>query len=256
MVKKGRPPKSETDWLNRFSDKGEKDIAKTLKKRYLKDFVIDTTSDENTLSELIYFEVIQMRLQNKLNDYYTKDAQAIPQDMIKTLQENSKMITNLKKELGVNTPKDMEIYDALQHLRDRHKKWRSENQVSRHLKCPHCFQLIWLKMRTEAWEACKHPFFKDTFLYNETLFNNIGKKILIDRDFLAAVFGTSPDYIDFYLEKMRGPVKEAEETEEVEDEDSTSIETTEATNIDVILEEATKLQTNVVETEELNEEKL
>lgn len=250
MVKKGRPPKSETDWLNRFSDKEEKDAAKSLKKRYLKDFVIETTADENTLLELIYFEVIQIRLQDKLNEYYNKEAKAIPESMIKTLQENSKMITSLKTQLGVNTPKDMATYDALQHLFSRHKKWRQENQVSRHMKCPHCFQLIWLKMRIEAWEACKHPFFKDTFLYNETLFNNLGKKVLIDRDFLASVFGTSPDYIDFFSEKMRGPVQETTKTEEsITD----GVETSEVTNIEVILEEAIPLQTEVVEIKESND---
>jgi len=250
MVKKGRPPKSETEWLNRFTDKEEQTVAKSLKQRYLKDFVIDTTADENTLFELIYFEVIQMRLQEKLNEYYTKDAKAIPQDMIKTLQENSKMITNLKTQLGVNTPKDMETYDALKHLRDRHKKWRHENQVSRHIKCPHCFQLVWLKMRTEAWEACKHPFFKDTFLYNEALFNNLGKKVFIDRDFLAAVFGTSPDYIDFYIEKMRGPSHDIDDIKKTED--IPNVETSEVTNVKVVLEETTTLQTSVVEIEESN----
>lgn len=250
MVKKGRPTKSETDWMNRFSDKEEMDTAKSLKKRYLKDFVISTTADENTLNELIYFEVIQIRLQKKLNDYYQKDAQAIPQDMIKTLQENSKMITSLKTQLGVNTPKDMEIYDALQHLRDRHKKWRQNNQVSRHLKCPHCFQLIWLKMRTEAWEACKHPFFKDTFLYNEPLFNNLGKKVLIDRFFISSIFGVSPDYIDFFSEKMRGSTHNMSETE---DNPTDEVKTSEVTNIEVTLEEAIPLQSKVVEIKESND---
>ena len=216
--KGGRPKHDENAVANRFSSAEEKKIANTLQEKYLKEFSIENISDKNTLADMIYFEVIQVRLQKKLNDYYSKDAQAIPIDLVKLYDQNSRSIINMKDSLGLGNTKDkLDNYDALQHLFKRHQVWREENQLSRFLKCPHCFQVIWLKMRTEAWEALKHPFFKDTFLYNVPLFENFGKTVKLTRDFLASVFGVSPDCIDLIIERRKTPSK-IEEVKEIPEE--------------------------------------
>jgi len=56
-----------------------------------------------------------------------------------------------------------------------------------------------LKIRTEAWEALKHPFFKDRILANKHLWKCY-KEGKITKEDVAEILGCSPDYIE-WLEK-------------------------------------------------------
>lgn len=208
-------PVADIELLTKFKDPEEKKLSRLLLHKYLNEFDIESISDRNTLAQLIYFEVNQVRIQQKLNEIYNTDARAISQDLLEVMQKNAELIIKLKSTLGLSKPKDRaNSLDALQHLMRRHTKWRLENQASRTLKCPHCFQLIWLKIRTEAWEAQKHPFFQDTFLYNRTLLDNLGRTVVINRDFIARIFNTSTDYIDWIIQKIHGniPIDENDRT--------------------------------------------
>jgi hypothetical protein len=62
--------------------------------------------------------------------------------------------------------------------------------------------MVMLKMRTEAWEAQKHPYFKDRLLGNEQLIRlyKLGK---LTKEDVASVLGTSPDYTDWLINKWR-----------------------------------------------------
>lgn len=192
------------DIAGKFLDKAERKMAKELLEKYLEDFTIETVSEINTLQEIIYLEVCQLRVQAMLNDFQVGETKSIPINLMDVLHKNSEVIIKLKNTLGLNRTTKLHGYDALEHLKKRHTKWREENQGSRHIKCPYCKKFVWLKIRTEAWEALQHPFFKDTFLCNKPLLDNLGKDVKIDRDFLAKVFGTSPDYIDWLVTKL-GP---------------------------------------------------
>ena len=61
--------------------------------------------------------------------------------------------------------------------------------------------MILLKIRTEAWEALKHPFFKDKILANKQLWL-LYKKGKITKKDVSLVLGTSEDYVDWLEEKI------------------------------------------------------
>lgn len=196
------------DICEKFSKKEERKFAKGLLDKYLADYTIETISDKNTLKDIIYLEVLQTRLEDKLNQFFDEDLKAIPLDLIELLHKNTDAISKLKATLGLNKGKDKQnSFDALEHLKKRFKKWRDNNQASRTLKCPYCTKFILLKISTEAWEAMKHPFFKDTVIYNEHLFAHLNEQVVIDRDFIAKVLTVSPDYVDFIINKSRPTIQ-------------------------------------------------
>lgn len=203
--------------LTKFEDKDEKKLAKTLLRKYLTEFQIENIADRNTLSLLIYLEINQLRIQQKMNKMHIEDDGAIPVDLLESMNKNSDAIIKLKNTLGLSKSKEkLAGYDALQHLMRRFKKWGEENQASRHMKCPHCAQFMLLKIKTEAWEAQKHPFFKDTFLYNKKLIDNLNKTVTLDRNFLAEVFEVSPDYIDWVVKRINKTLPTTTATELLE----------------------------------------
>ena len=195
---------TDIDIVAKFKDKAERKLAKQLLDRYLADFNVETISDINTLQEIIYLEVVQVRLQDKLNEMYDSETKAVPLHMLEPIHKNSEVILKLKNSLGLNKAKDKQHgYDALQHYLKRFRVWLDQNQATRMLKCPHCFKRIVLLMKTDAWDALKHPLFKDNMIYNKMLFSNLGKKVTVDAAFIAKVLEVSPSYIDWVINKVR-----------------------------------------------------
>ncbi len=186
-----------------FKDSRERKFAKSLLDKYLTDFSIENISDKNILRELIFYEITQIRLQDKMNEYYEKDTKALPQQLLKSMHDNSEAILKLKNSLGLNKGKDKKesSKDSFLRLNKRFKKWLSENQASRTLKCAHCGKYLLLKMRTTAWEAFKHPFFKDSVIYNKHVFKLYNDKKINKTD-VSKILETSTDYIDWVLERV------------------------------------------------------
>ena len=82
-----------------FADKEEKKEAKVLLRKYLDDWTPETVSDLNTLKQLIYFEIVQFRLQETLNDIHSKN-QAVPLQLLESLQKNLETVTMLTPNLS------------------------------------------------------------------------------------------------------------------------------------------------------------
>ena len=204
--------KKSLDISKLFVDPEEASKARELLDKYLTDYSIETISDKNTLQEVIYLEVIQARLQAKMNEFYNADTKAVPTNVLEVIHKNSDAIIRLKNTLGLNRGKEKrEAYDVLQHLIRRADKWRDENQGSRTLKCPKCSQFILLKIRTQAWEAQGHPFYKDTMLYNKALFEKYyGQTVVVNDKFIAEVLEVSEDFPAWVKQKSR-PQEETNE---------------------------------------------
>lgn len=196
-------PRETNPIVNKFSDGGERRTARVLYEKYMDDYSIETISDLNTLGEIIYLEVIQVRLQTKLNQMYSSEAKAVPTALVETIHKNSDAILRLKSSLGLNKTKETKTFiDRYNQLMKRAKQWENDNQASRTIKCPNCLNFILLKIRTDIWEAQNHPFFKDNILYNKVLFEKYyNKTVVVDDAFIAEVLETSPDYITWVKEK-------------------------------------------------------
>ena len=194
---KGIGSATKIDIAGKFKNKDEAKLAKVLLDRYLKDYDLETVSDSNTIQEVIYYEVLQTRLQDKINDLYANNVKAIPYDMVGVMHKNSEVIIKLKSTLGLNRANRDKLvgYDAYTHWISRFRTWLSENQASRTMKCPHCQQFIMLKMRLDYWDTQKHPFFQDNMVYNKHLMAHLGKTVYIDEQFVADVLETAKDYV-------------------------------------------------------------
>ena len=195
--------------LSSFKKADEKNLAKSLLSKYLKEYEITSVSDRGNLAQLIFLEVNQVRIQEKLNEIYDKDAKAIQQDLLELSYKNTEYILKVKNNLGLVKAKDQKLtgYDAFEHYKQRLLKWGQANQASREFKCCHCskFNILWIDPK--VWESRKHPFFQDTFLYNKPLLDNLDRTITIDRKFLASVFEVSTDYIDWVINKIKNQQK-------------------------------------------------
>lgn len=188
-----------------FKLKEEKQAALQLLKKYLQDYTIETISDRNTLKNLIYLEVLNFRLQERLNDIHS-ETKASPKDIVKTIHENIEQITELKEKLGITRQKEQELHQNknplayINLLMKKRKKWLEDNQASRYMSCPHCGKSTLLKIKMDIWEAQKHPFFKDRILGNDHLVELYRQGKLNKKD-LALIFETSEDYVDWLVTK-------------------------------------------------------
>lgn len=189
-----------------FPDKKEQKAGKELLKKYLQDYSIETVSDRNTLCQLIYLEVLNLRLQRALNSAQ-KDTNTISMPLVDTMHKNIKELTSLKEKLGITgNKKNEQVQDGfsyLQIIKKKYKKWLEENQGSRTLWCPHCSKATLLKIKTDVWEAQKHPFFKDRILGNTHLID-LYKQGKVDRSDVAKIFEVSNDYVDWLVQKGWG----------------------------------------------------
>lgn len=209
-----------------FIEKEEKRKAVELLKKYISDYTIETISDKNTLSQLVYLEILNLRLQKALNEAQEK-LQAVPSNTVDLIHRNIEQISKLKLSLGISKSiKDQnkqDGYATLQLIKKKFKKWLSENQASRTLWCAHCGKSMLLKIKTDIWEAQKHPFFKDRILGNEHLVN-LYKAGKVTREDLAKVFEVSPDYIDWLVVKGWRLLSDADEKKLAEEASQKKIE--------------------------------
>jgi len=181
---------------------------------YCVHYHIDAYSDLQMLEELVYQEIMQERLKAKvtfLEEKYKKEDKeySVPRHIVETMKINFEQILVIKEKLGMfenKEGKDGFIY--IQQLKEKFKIWCQGNQGSRTIVCPHCSKIILLKIRTEAWEAQKHPFFKDKVLANRALWQ-LYKDEKITKAEVAAVLGCSVQYVDWLEKKIyQAPAQE------------------------------------------------
>ena len=186
-----------------FSEKDEKKKAKELAKKYLKDWTPETISEVNALQQLVYFEIVQIRLQSLLNDSHTQ-AKTVPLRSLESLHKNITEITSLKDKLGISRDNKLkqqkDAFQILENLKKKYKVWCSNNQASREFACESCGQMNLLRILPDKWEAQKHPFFKDRVLGNDHLIRlyQDGK---ITKDDVGLILECPSDYVDWLIEK-------------------------------------------------------
>jgi DNA-directed RNA polymerase subunit RPC12/RpoP len=208
MIEQASKAKVDTDSL--FEDVKEKKLAKEMAKRYTDEYSIESVADKNTLRQLIFMEVVGMRIQRMLNEFY-RDNKAVPMQLMDALNKNNTQIIALKETLGLTKDQQKteqtDAQKALEVLKRKFKQWRSENQASRTIVCPECSKMILLKMKTDAWESFKHPYFIDRLLGNKPLFALIKDGRLTCKE-VAEILGTSEDYVNWVIEKTQPKIQE------------------------------------------------
>lgn len=187
-------------------EKVEAKLGKKLFENYRNNYNISQLSDTQILSELVYREILQLRYKTKISEKEIHNAKEDSKKqstvyLVRSLNENLEQILTLKEKLGLfETKKDNDSYKALETLKKKFQIWLKENQASRTLICPMCSKMIMLRMKTESWEAQKHPMFKDRILANDHLIKLYMDKKITDED-VAKVLGTSKDYTKWLISK-------------------------------------------------------
>ena len=185
-----------------FVDKKEKKLAKELLRRYLKDYSIETISDKNMLKQLIFLEIVNVRLQGILNKMQQNaKGNVVNLSILDGIHKNINEITALKEKLNlIGSQETIDAYKIIDTLKRKFKKWREMNQGSRSLICPHCGKMVLLKIRTDKYDAVKFPFFEDRILTSKAMLDDY-KAGLITKEQIARYLHTSVDYIDWILKK-------------------------------------------------------
>lgn len=214
--KKDETPIKDFEIESLFVDIDEKRQAKELALKYFREFAIENVSDKNTLRQLIYLEIVNVRLQTMLNKVYN-ESKATPLNVVDTIHKNIDKMVNLKTTLGLAKGKDQDNNDFISNwelLKKKALQWRNENQASRTMVCPHCGQMTLLKIKTDIYESMKHPFFVDRILGNKYLVGLYLAKKLSKED-IANILEASTDYIEWLIEKWNLIPKE-ENKDEIE----------------------------------------
>lgn len=182
---------------------------------YREKYHMENLSDLQILEELVFRECLQEKYKKKIGKLTRKrrkkkgdktspqtNSEIVPKYLVSALNENLDKILTIKEKLGLFADKTGEDpFKYIKTLKEKFKKWREENQGSREVICPHCSKMLMLKIRTDAWEAQKHPFFKDRILANKPLWNLYKDEKISKRD-VANILGCSDDYIDWLEEKI------------------------------------------------------
>ena len=183
--------------------------AKKLFEEYKNQYHIDTLSDLQLLGEVVYRETLQIRYKEQAKkcaddakESNNKKSHIIPKNIREALDENLEQILILKERLGLFSEKKAnDPFEYIQTLKKKFAKWREENQGSRTLVCAWCSKMLMLKIRTDAWETLKHPFFKDRILANEHLWK-LHREGKITKEDIVKILGCSSDYIVWLSEKI------------------------------------------------------
>jgi len=171
--------------------------ANELLKSYIDRYSIETFSDREDLKTLIENEILKQRIQEKI----AKETGIPPKYAIDSLNTLQNQILNLKEKLGIFEDKRQnDAFVYIQKLKKKFKKWQEENQGSRTIVCPHCSKMIMLQIRTEAWEAQKHSFFRDKILCNEHLIKLFKEGKITEKD-VSLILGCSIDYVKWLVDK-------------------------------------------------------
>lgn len=190
-----------------FPDRKEQNLARNLLKKYVDDYTIETIADKNTLKQLVYFEVIQYRLQEVTNAAHNEH-KAVPLKYLDSLHKNSNQIINLKQTLGITHEKDNKgsMYDNIQNVMKKFAIHRRENIGERSHVCGKCGTVLRLLVRSDKYDCNIHPFFKGRFLTNKHLLE-LYKNNTITKDDVCKILEVSSDYLDWYIDKIEKTVE-------------------------------------------------
>lgn len=208
LVDKEKENELDVDAL--FSTVEEKKKSKELLGKYLSLYNFESVSDLELLKQLVYLEIFHSEHLQKYAQEFNKTNGGVPLNILDSIHKNLNQIMLLKKQLGLTREEKKEEendgYKALQMLMKKAKVWREQNQASRQMSCPHCGKMVLLTIRTEEWEARKHPFFVDRILNNEYVMKMF-KEGRITKEDVAGILGVSADYVDWLLTKLNTNVE-------------------------------------------------
>lgn len=219
----------------------EKKIAKKRFDKYIKAYPgIDNLSDFQLLENLMFREIVQEKYKEKIGSLNknkaVKDAQIIPEYLMKAYSNNEEQILILKEKLGLFKEKNIDDpYKQHEILEKKFDIYRKEHPEEFKTTCPFCSEIFFLNIRTDKYQESKLKLYKNKVLCNEHLWkcykeglvfvkwmsqhqkhkiSLLDNKIkcldcnseidcpIFTKDKFAKSLNVSPDYIDWLEEKI------------------------------------------------------
>jgi len=178
----------------------EKKIFKKIYDKYIKSYNITEEVDKDLLIDLVYNKILKLRYLDYIQQL-SQDGTDIPSDAIENYQKVVHNIVKIEEKMGLfNDRGGLTPYNYVERLKKRFRAWLEKNQGSRELNCPWCSKEILLKIRTDKYDAVKHPFFKDRILTNKKLIE-LYLDDRITREEIGEILEVSKFYMDWVLEK-------------------------------------------------------
>ena len=199
------------DNIYEFAGTGLSVSEKNAGKKRFKDYIVvyphlNKLSLLQLLEELVFLEAISERYKRKIAEItknkQVKDSGVVPSSLMTQLQYNTKQILELKEKLGLFDEKEkLDAYKDIENLKKKFKTYRKEHPLSFKTTCPFCSEIYFMMRKTENYEPHVSPFFENKILVNRPLFK-LYHKGKISKKEMAAILGTSEDYIDWVEEKI------------------------------------------------------
>jgi len=181
-------------------DDKEKEFASNLLNKYLSESSLESTSEKDTLRQLVDVEVLMERIKKFLNTEYAKANPAIPTNMVEQLTTLNEQITDLKEKLGLTKKEDQKtVLDEWNRLKAKALAYYKESAGCNVVKCPECKKLFMILKNMKDCTAEKIPWFKKTLLYNKKLFE-LYEQGRVTKEEMALILGVSNEYITLIYE--------------------------------------------------------
>jgi len=184
----------------------EKHTAEKLFNEYRDKYHVDTFSDLQLLTTLVFREILQIRYKKKIaslnKNRAVQDAQIIPRHLIDSLDNNEERILILKDKLGFFSEKKIDdSYKSLEILEQKMAIYRKEHPEEFKTTCPFCSKVFFLNIRTTNYKESKLNLYKDKVLCNEHLWHCY-KENKITKSDVASILNVSEDYVDWLESKI------------------------------------------------------
>ena len=178
----------------------EKKFALDLLRKYTYEKQFESSSEKDTLNQLIYTEVIVERIKQHLNKEFEKDA--YPLQMLEELRALNDQVLKYKEALKMDKEKEQsEWIEVWEILKKKALNYYEESRGENTLKCPYCQGIFHLLVRLENKDIIKSTWFKKSLLYNKKVFELYHDK-KITKDEAAEILGVSIQYIDYLYENL------------------------------------------------------
>ena len=161
------------------------------------------------LEELVFTEALHEKIKEKIAQISelkkeNKDSvdSLLPKNIQEALRESNDAQLRLKERLNLFEDKTkLDAYRSFEDLKSDFQEYRRRNPNSFKVTCPSCSFIFFLKRKTECYNEIDSPWFRDKVLCNEPLWDAYKCKE-ISKKRIAAILGTSEDYIDWLAEKI------------------------------------------------------
>lgn len=188
--------------------KREKKAGKKLFKQYRDKYDFENISDLTLLEQIIFKEIIIDKYKKEIekinNNKELIDKGITPDKWIKKVDDLLESIIRIKEKLGLFKREDKK--DSINWFKRWGKKalkYEEEHLEEFSVDCPFCSEKFFLHRKTNNYFPSKLKLFKNKILCNIDLWK-VYKKGKINKEDMANILCTSPDYIDWVEEHIEG----------------------------------------------------